>query len=171
MLIFQLTDCDLKREDNLNASDSFYSILALANSNAATSEPDTFHTVGGSITGSLNGGTITLQLNSANNISKNSLGTFTFDTTLKTNTSYTVTVLTKPNGVSCGITSGGSGNVSRANITNVIVDCNECGNNFKASYEACDDGNTSNGDGCSNVCTIESGYTCNTFANVSICSN
>jgi cysteine-rich repeat protein len=28
------------------------------------------------------------------------------------------------------------------------------------SYEACDDGNTASGDGCSASCTIESGYSC-----------
>jgi cysteine-rich repeat protein len=35
--------------------------------------------------------------------------------------------------------------------------------------EGCDDGNTSSGDGCSNSCAIESGYSCNT-ASPNICS-
>ncbi len=35
-----------------------------------------------------------------------------------------------------------------------------CGNGIVELSEQCDDGNTSNGDGCSSTCTIESGYTC-----------
>jgi len=36
-----------------------------------------------------------------------------------------------------------------------------CGNGKVESGEACDDGNTTNGDGCSSTCGIETGYTCN----------
>ena len=46
---------------------------------------------------------------------------------------------------------------------------NVCGNGVKNSTEACDDGNLSNGDGCSNACLIEHGYTC-TLATPNICS-
>jgi len=35
-----------------------------------------------------------------------------------------------------------------------------CGNNAKEDTEQCDDGNTINGDGCSGICTVESGWTC-----------
>ncbi len=35
-----------------------------------------------------------------------------------------------------------------------------CGDGIKAIAEACDDGNTTNGDGCSATCTISAGYTC-----------
>ncbi|MBM4379543.1 MAG: Ig-like domain repeat protein, partial [Deltaproteobacteria bacterium] len=35
-----------------------------------------------------------------------------------------------------------------------------CGNSVKASTEACDDGNLVDGDGCSSVCEVESGFSC-----------
>lgn len=36
----------------------------------------------------------------------------------------------------------------------------ECGNGTIESNEACDDGNTDSGDGCSATCEVEDGYTC-----------
>jgi len=40
-------------------------------------------------------------------------------------------------------------------------DCGSCcGNSVINSGEACDDGNTGSGDGCSATCTVESGWTC-----------
>jgi cysteine-rich repeat protein len=35
-----------------------------------------------------------------------------------------------------------------------------CGNGTKVVTEACDDGNLTNGDGCTNTCTIEAGFNC-----------
>ena len=35
-----------------------------------------------------------------------------------------------------------------------------CGDGYMLGTEACDDGNIINGDGCSNTCTIEAGWTC-----------
>ncbi|MBK6577725.1 MAG: DUF4215 domain-containing protein [Sandaracinaceae bacterium] len=35
-----------------------------------------------------------------------------------------------------------------------------CGNGVIQSGESCDDGNRANGDGCSDTCTIENGYSC-----------
>ena len=35
-----------------------------------------------------------------------------------------------------------------------------CGNGAVAMPEACDDGNTANGDGCSSLCTVEASYEC-----------
>ncbi len=49
------------------------------------------------------------------------------------------------------------------------VDSPVCGNGSKEGTEACDDGNTANSDGCSSVCAIESGYTCNT-ATPNVCT-
>ena len=37
-----------------------------------------------------------------------------------------------------------------------------CGDGTLAKSEACDDGNTTNGDGCSSTCTLEPGYACPT---------
>ena len=39
---------------------------------------------------------------------------------------------------------------------------NSCGNNILEAGEGCDDGNVLAGDGCSAVCKIEDGSTCNT---------
>lgn len=44
-----------------------------------------------------------------------------------------------------------------------------CGDGFKASTEACDDGNTNNGDGCSSSCAVESGYQCRMAGLLSMC--
>ena len=39
--------------------------------------------------------------------------------------------------------------------------CNtSCGDGETAGAEACDDGNTDDGDGCSSTCSIEAGFTC-----------
>ncbi|MBS2032786.1 MAG: DUF4215 domain-containing protein, partial [Deltaproteobacteria bacterium] len=35
-----------------------------------------------------------------------------------------------------------------------------CGDGIKAGTEACDDHNTTNGDGCSSTCAVEAGWTC-----------
>ena len=42
-----------------------------------------------------------------------------------------------------------------------------CGDGIVESPEACDDGNMANGDGCSNMCTVESGWSCS--GTTSIC--
>lgn len=39
---------------------------------------------------------------------------------------------------------------------------NTCGDGALGGFEQCDDGNTTNGDGCSNLCTIEFGFKCPT---------
>ncbi len=44
-----------------------------------------------------------------------------------------------------------------------------CGDGTKEGAEACDDSNTTAGDGCSATCTVESGYSC-TDASPSVCS-
>lgn len=38
-----------------------------------------------------------------------------------------------------------------------------CGNGQPDPFAACDDGNTSSGDGCSPTCTVEPGWTCPTW--------
>jgi cysteine-rich repeat protein len=45
-----------------------------------------------------------------------------------------------------------------------------CGDAFKVELEQCDDGNTTNGDGCSSICTIEPGYECIVVRGRSVCS-
>ena len=38
--------------------------------------------------------------------------------------------------------------------------CYLCGNGILEGGEQCDDGNQENGDGCNDLCQIESGYSC-----------
>jgi len=52
----------------------------------------------------------------------------------------------------------------------------ECGDGIRASDEACDDGNTANGDGCNSPCGTESGWNCTTIdcgqtSCVEVCGN
>lgn len=166
--------CDLlNTKENESNQNTLSALVALASQSNATQIPDTDHTVGGTLSGQLNGGSIVLQLNSANNLSKNAIGNFVFGTTLKSKTTYTVSIFSKPNGVTCGITSGGTGTIGSSDVTNVVADCNICANGTKASYEACDDGNLVNGDGCSNTCTVEPSFTCSNTSpsSCNVCGN
>jgi choice-of-anchor A domain-containing protein len=49
----------------------------------------------------------------------------------------------------------------------VSVAVTSCGDGNRAADEQCDDGDTENGDGCSSLCTVETGYLC-TDANFSL---
>ncbi|TMA57855.1 MAG: DUF4215 domain-containing protein, partial [Deltaproteobacteria bacterium] len=44
-----------------------------------------------------------------------------------------------------------------------------CGDGLVEGSEQCDDGNTANGDGCSSICTLESGFSCS--GNPSVCTS
>ncbi|MBM9549062.1 DUF4215 domain-containing protein [Leptospira sp. 201903074] len=171
LTLMSLLSCEIADKKNDEASQS--SLLTLIGIVSQTSQaqiPDTYQSVGGTLTGQLNGGTLVLQLNGANNLSRNTLGNFLFSTTIKSNSSYSVSVLSNPNGVTCGITNKASGTIGTSNITDVTADCNICGNGVKVSYEACDDGNLVNGDGCNNTCRVEAGFSCNN-SSPSVCVN
>ncbi|MBI4849047.1 MAG: PASTA domain-containing protein [Nitrospirae bacterium] len=53
-------------------------------------------------------------------------------------------------------------------IINVSSPSSICGNGFVETAEDCDDGNISSNDGCSTICTVETGYTCT--GSPSVCS-
>ena len=78
------------------------------------------YTIGGTISGL--SGTVVLQDNSGDNLTTSSNGSFTFATALNNSATYAVTVLTQPSGQTCTVTNG-SGTVSGANVTNVVVSC------------------------------------------------
>lgn len=44
-----------------------------------------------------------------------------------------------------------------------------CGNGMNDGAEGCDDGNRTDGDGCSATCTVEAGFTCDTTMEPSVC--
>lgn len=82
------------------------------------------YTVGGSVTGLADGGTLVLHNNGADDLSVSANGPFTFATGLVNNSAYAVTVHSQPAGQVCSVTNG-SGTVSAANVTNVAVTCEE----------------------------------------------
>lgn len=71
----------------------------------------------------------------------------------------------------CTMASGCSNCSLGFNLTNSTACNSVCGDGVKAASEACDDGNTQNGDGCSSNCTIESAYYCVLSGVISNCSN
>ncbi|MDH5394081.1 MAG: hypothetical protein OEY11_12905 [Gammaproteobacteria bacterium] len=72
----------------------------------------------------LSGSNLVLQNNAGDNLSINSNGNFSFPTQLADNADYNVTVLSQPEAPFqyCSVTNG-SGTVSGADVTDVIVDC------------------------------------------------
>ena len=82
-------------------------------------------TVGGSVTGLSNSGTVGLALNgSTETLSITSNGTFAFTTPFNQNDTYAVTVTTQPTSPwqTCSVTNG-SGTIGTASVTNVAVNC------------------------------------------------
>ena len=45
-----------------------------------------------------------------------------------------------------------------------------CGDGATTAAQTCDDGNAADGDGCSSTCQTETGYTCTTTSNPSVCN-
>jgi hypothetical protein len=82
------------------------------------------YTISGTISGL--DGTVVLQNNGTNDLPVTSNGTFSFTTTVASGATYDVTVLTNPTSPkkqTCVVTSGGSGTVANANVTDVVVTC------------------------------------------------
>jgi len=78
------------------------------------------HTVGGTVSGLT--GSVELQNNGGNNLTRNANGSFTFTTPVAQGSPYAVTVLTQPSGQICTV-SNGSGTMGSSNVTNVDVSC------------------------------------------------
>jgi hypothetical protein len=84
----------------------------------------TTYTVGGSVSGLT--GTVVVQNNGGDNLSRSANGNFTFSTALADGAAYNVTVLTHPAGQTCTVGNGG-GTVSGADVTGVTVTCSTGG--------------------------------------------
>jgi hypothetical protein len=84
-----------------------------------SASPSTY-TIGGTLSGL--SGTVTLQNNGGDNLSRSANGPFTFATALINGTAYLVTVLTQPTGQTCTVASG-SGTINSANVTDVNISC------------------------------------------------
>lgn len=78
------------------------------------------YTIGGSISGLT--GTVVLQNNGGNSLTRSATGSFVFTTPVASGGGYAVTVLTQPAGQRCTVTNGSGTNVL-ANVSNVAVDC------------------------------------------------
>jgi Bacterial Ig-like domain len=96
--------------------------VSAVSSSSSSSSSSTAYTVGGMVSG-LNG-TVVLQNNSGNDLTLTANSAFIFSTALASGTAYAVTVKTQPSSPaqSCVVTNG-SGTVSTANVTNVVVTC------------------------------------------------
>ncbi len=77
------------------------------------------YNVGGSVSGL--SGSVVLQNNGTDNLTRNADGSFTFATPVTSGSAYSVTVLTQPAGQFCTV-SNGSGTAS-GNVSNVAVTC------------------------------------------------
>lgn len=100
----------------------FASLSVLLLSSCGSSSTTTTYTIGGTLSGLVSGGSITLQNNSGNDLPLTADGSFTFTTGLANAVAYSVAVSTQPTGQTCTVTNG-SGTVSSANVTNVAVTC------------------------------------------------
>lgn len=91
-----------------------------ANSLQITKGPAVDYTIGGSVFGL--SGTLVLVNNGSDALTLNADGTFTFSNALPPGSSYLVTIQSQPATKTCTVTNG-SGTITNANVTNVIVNC------------------------------------------------
>ncbi len=82
----------------------------------------TQYSIGGTVTGMT--GSMVLQNNRSETLAIQSNGTFVFSQLISDGASYSIEVLENPSGQNCGIENG-IGNVAGANVTNVLVSCEE----------------------------------------------
>jgi large repetitive protein len=78
------------------------------------------YTIGGTL--ALPNGTVVLRNNGGNDLTLTATSNFTFTTPIASGGAYAVTVASAPAGLAC-VVSNGTGTVTGANITNVIVSC------------------------------------------------
>jgi len=83
-------------------------------------------TIGGNVSGLVEGGVLVLQNNGADDLEITEDGPFTFATTLTPGDSYNVTVFTQPEGQTCSVENG-TGEVPEVPVTDVAVTCTEVG--------------------------------------------
>ena len=94
-------------------------IITLAALSACGGSSSKKYTIGGTVSGLT--GTVVLQNNGGDNLTRNSNGSFTFAGKVKKNKTYAVTVATQPVGQTCVVTNGSG--TATANVTNVVVTC------------------------------------------------
>lgn len=97
------------------------------------------------------GGSVVLTNNGGSDLTVGTNGGFTFAGGVASGASYNVQVKTQPNDRDCYITSGGTGTVGSANVTDVKVRCSYKGCRFVSNQLWCKD--TVTGRGCNAFCT------------------
>jgi hypothetical protein len=109
---------------SIDQSPKLFYIHDLAQMNSTNAQAIQF-TVGGTVTG-LTGSSLVLQNNGADNITIQGNGSFTFNTALSANATYSVTILTYPSSPTqyCSVTNG-NGSIINANITNIAITCSD----------------------------------------------
>lgn len=87
-------------------------------------QPVPKYTIGGTVTG-LSGSGLVLRNNGGSDLAVSGNGSFAFSAALASGSTYSVTVLTQPAnpGQICTVLRNGSGTVSGANVTGVVIDC------------------------------------------------
>jgi virginiamycin B lyase len=105
-------------------SPSIASSKESASPSAAGGTASSGYALGGAVTGLSPGASVVLQNNSADPVTVNANGSFTFPTTLVAGQYYFVTIAAQPsNGQLCSVTSGAIGSITSANVTDVAVMC------------------------------------------------
>jgi len=80
------------------------------------------YTIGGTVSGLSAGQNVVLQNNGGGSVNVIANGGFTFTNSLLSGASYNATIVSQPTGQVCSI-AGGSGTVSAANVSSVVVTC------------------------------------------------
>jgi len=85
--------------------------------------PPTYYSVGGTVSGLVAPGQLTLRNNGGDDLTVSANGAFKFATGVLANGNYAVTVQTQPAGLVCSVVGNGTGSSAGAAISNVQVDC------------------------------------------------
>src|SRR5512141_264322 len=88
--------------------------------NPNPASPGNGYTVGGTVSGL--SGTVVLQNNHGDNVSRTGKGAFSFANQVATGNAYNVTVLAQPAGQTCSVANG-TGTIAGAAVANVTVNC------------------------------------------------
>jgi N-acetylneuraminic acid mutarotase len=99
------------------------------------------YSIGGSVSGLLNGNSVVLQDNGGNSTTVSGNHTFTFSTDIASGSGYSVTVSSQPTGQNCSV-SNGTGTVASANVTGVTVSCGDNEYNVQATVSGLLSGNS-----------------------------
>jgi N-acetylneuraminic acid mutarotase len=99
------------------------------------------YSIGGSVTGLLNGNSVALLDNGGNSTTVSGNHGYTFSMDIASGSGYSVTVSSQPTGQNCSV-SNGTGTVVSANVTNVLISCGDNEYNVQAAVSGLLSGNS-----------------------------